>query len=128
MEREHMPCRILVVEDDASVRAPIIELLTEEGFDVAGVTDGAEALAQLSAQPHPALIILDLMMPGMNGWELYQRLQDDPQLAAIPVVVLSAVAAFQQRRGKLDVAAILPKPVDLAELLHVVARFCIATT
>ncbi len=105
MERQQAPCRILVVEDDQAVRTAVSELLAEE--------------------PLPALIVLDLMMPELNGWEFHLRLQQDPRLAAVPVVVLSAVAGFEQRRGKLDVAAMLSKPVDLDQLLQVVARYCI---
>lgn len=124
MERAPAPCTILIVEDDGAVRGPLCELLEDEGYAVVEAADGAEALAALGAMPRPALIILDLMMPGMNGWELYQQLQGDPQLASIPIVVLSAVAAFQQRRGKLDVAAVLPKPVNLSRLQQIVAQHC----
>lgn len=125
MERQHAPCRILVVEDDQAVRTAVSELLAEEGYDVVGASHGAAAFATLAEGPLPALIVLDLMMPELNGWEFHLRLQQDPRLAAVPVVVLSAVAGFEQRRGKLDVAAMLSKPVDLDRLLQVVARYCI---
>ncbi len=123
MEREEQTAQhILVVEDDAVMRGTIAELLEEEGYSVAVASGGEQGLAYLRQSPRPALILLDLMMPAMNGWEFHSQLQHDPTLATIPVVLLSAVADFQRRRGKLDVAAILPKPVNIARLLEVVAQ------
>ncbi len=126
MERELAPCRILVVEDDQAVRMAVGELLAEEGYDVVTASNGATALAILQEEPLPVLVVLDLMMPELNGWEFHLRMQQDARLAEIPVVVLSAVSGFEQRRGKLDVAAILSKPVDLSQLLQVVARYCLS--
>ena len=123
MERqEQVAHHILVVEDDAVMRDSIAELLEEEGYTVAVANGGEQGLAYLQQSPRPSLILLDLMMPAMNGWEFHSQLQRDPSLATIPVVILSAVADFQRRRGKLDVAAILPKPVNISHLLDVITQ------
>lgn len=111
---------ILLVEDDPALRQTITEMLEEEGYNVLAAANGEEGLALLQQVPLPGLILLDLMMPTMNGWELHRQLQDDPMFATIPIVVLSAVAEFQRRRGKLDVAAMLGKPVDMNQLLDVI--------
>lgn len=124
MERATKACQVVVVEDDADVRSALADLLEEEGYAVAVAHNGSAALAALQTLSQPKLIILDLMMPEMNGWELLHQLKADARLADVPVAVLSAVAAFEQRRGKLDVAAVLPKPVDAGQLLQIVARFC----
>ncbi len=71
MQRQLAPCRILVVEDDQAVRAAVSGLLAEEGYDVVGASNGAAALATLAEEPLPALIVLDLMMPELNGWEFH---------------------------------------------------------
>ena len=123
MEREaQVTHHILVVEDDAVMRETIAELLEEEGYSVTVANGGEAGLAYLQQAPRPALILLDLMMPTMNGWEFHSQLQHDPKLATIPVVLLSAVADFQRRRGKLDVAAILPKPVNIPQLLEAITQ------
>ncbi len=123
MERQQYPVRsVLFIEDDPALRETVTEVLEEEGYQVTSVPNGAEGLALLESSLQPGLILLDLMMPTMNGWEFFNQLQQHPQHAAIPVVVLSAVAEFQRRRGKLDVAEILPKPIDISRLLAAVDR------
>jgi len=113
--------RILLVEDDAPLRETLTEILGEEGYEVASAANGAEALALLEAADAPSLILLDLMMPVMNGWELHLALRADPRLAEIPVVVLSARAGVSG--GALpDAAAFLAKPFDAARLLDTVGR------
>src|SRR5215831_14973272 len=82
---------ILIVEDDNDVRSALSELLEEEGFSVEGAHNGREALARLrGGTVHPAVILLDLMMPGMDGWDFRSEQMRDPELAAVPVVVVSA--------------------------------------
>lgn len=123
MERQTQIQRtVLVVEDDPAVRQTITDVLEEEEYNVTTAANGDEALLTLQQAPLPDVILLDLMMPTMNGWELHKHLQEDARLASIPVVVLSAVAGFQQRRGKLDVAAIIPKPVNVTALLDAVEQ------
>jgi CheY-like chemotaxis protein len=113
---------ILVVEDDEAIRAIVTEVLTEEGFDVAGARDGREALEYLHAHRPPKLILLDLMMPVMNGWQFREAQMGDPRLAPIPVVVLTAAAGAFQQAASLEVTDVLCKPLDMPTLLSAIGR------
>jgi CheY-like chemotaxis protein len=116
------PARILLVEDDFAIRETIAELLAEEGYRVTSAANGAEALAMLDESDAPGLILLDLMMPVMNGWEFRRALRDDPRLARIPVVVISASRGAEPR-ASVDADAFLAKPFDATHLLDTVSRF-----
>jgi CheY-like chemotaxis protein len=116
---------ILLVEDNADIRAVLIEFLTDEGYVVCGATHGADALAVLRGTPAlPRLIVLDLMMPVLNGWEFRARQRANPAWAGIPVVVLTASPALLDAYGPMDVATLLAKPLDLDRLLAVVVQYC----
>ncbi len=116
---------VMVVEDDFSIRDILRELLEEEGYRVVWAADGREALARLkAARRPPSLILLDLMMPVMDGWEFRLAQQRDPELARIPVVVISADHALPQKISQLAVEGYLPKPFELATLLDTVQRYC----
>jgi len=109
---------VMVVDDDRDIREAISDSLECAGFDVVQARDGAEAFDLARALP-PSLIILDLMMPRMNGWEFRTRQASDPQLRGVPVIVISAMA------NMLDApmpASFLAKPFDLDRLLHTVDR------
>jgi CheY-like chemotaxis protein len=116
--------RVLVVEDDQDVRDTILDLLSDEGVPAAGMADGASALRFLrAATVKPNLVLLDLMMPGVNGTE-FRRLQlEDPSLANIPVVLLSADVTTESASRSMRVAGYLRKPVKLGQLLEVVRRY-----
>ena len=115
---------VLIVEDDDDIRESLIELLEEEGYVVEGVRDGAEALRNLkAAKTLPGLIILDIMMPGMNGFEFRQAQEADPSLAHIPVVVMTADAHAEAKKLKLGAQALLKKPLQIEELIRIVERF-----
>jgi CheY-like chemotaxis protein len=117
---------ILVVEDDADLRETLAAVLEEEGYAVATAANGREALRYLHECPPPCLILLDLMMPVMNGWEFRQQQQQDPQLSPVPVVVISAVAnPMPPGAPPLDAAEFLTKPVDPQVLLDQVSRHCL---
>ncbi|WP_437591425.1 response regulator [Sorangium sp. So ce1000] len=116
--------RILVVEDDLDIRSILTQLLVFEGYDVEEAADGAEALALLRRDGPPALILLDLMMPIMDGWQLRAELQRDPQLASIPVVIVSADVRVEQEASRLRVAGLLKKPLQIEPLLEMVHRIC----
>src|SRR5437870_1603493 len=109
---------VLVVEDQIDMLQMLVEFLREEGFGAVGAVNGDVALAVLGARLRPSLILLDLRMPAMDGWEFCERLQADPDLAALPVVVLSAVDAdpheLPPRRND---AGYLRKPIDFTALL-----------
>ena len=111
-----MGARILVVDDDAAIREALRDALSDEGYDVVMAADGREALAQMS--PRPALILVDLMMPELDGWELIDELQRTAPLADIPVCVLSAIATHAPPKA----SAVLRKPVKLDELLATIER------
>ena len=86
-----MPKKILVVEDDADNRRIVAKTLSVAGYEIIEATDGIQALAHALAD-RPDLILMDLALPNMDGWEATRRLKSDPQTRAIPVVALTAVA------------------------------------
>ncbi len=106
---------VLVVDDESDIREAVAEVLADEGYVVHGAGDGAEALRKARAV-HPDIVLLDLMMPGMNGWEFRAAQKGDPELSDIPVVVLSALG----RVAGMDAAGFIQKPFDLDELLDAV--------
>jgi CheY-like chemotaxis protein len=111
---------VLIIEDDSEIRACIAEALSYDGYTVAEAQNGLEGLRHARSR-RPDLIILDLMMPTMNGWQFRAAQKRDPTLADIPVIVTSAVAA--ESTGNLsDVAARFAKPFDFATLLAAVER------
>ena len=114
---------VLIVEDDPAIRAVLAETLLDDGYQVLTAENGAEALGAL-AHVHPCLILLDLMLPVMDGFQfrVTQRLM--PSLATIPVVVLSAFPANVETVAELDAAAYLSKPVRLERLVATVERYC----
>jgi two-component system, OmpR family, response regulator CpxR len=109
--------RILVVDDDEITREMLREILTEEGYTVETVNNGRDALEALRLRAPPGVVVLDLMMPVMNGWEVLQEMQQDAALAKIPVVAISASAETRSADG------FLSKPVDYHMLLATVGRF-----
>ncbi len=118
------PRKIMVVEDDFAIRETIAELLEDEGYGVTRASNGAEALERLHDTAETNLILLDLMMPIMDGWEFRSRQRNDPQLADIPVVVLSADNSLEQKVSTLGVEAWLSKPFDVECLLETIDRLC----
>jgi CheY-like chemotaxis protein len=99
-------------------------LLEMEGFLTAGAGNGQEALDYLRAQPLPCVILLDLMMPKMNGFEFRVRQMADAVLAKVPTVILSAISPDQQRQELKAAADYLAKPVRPAQLAQVVRKHC----
>ena len=117
-----MSCRVLVVEDDADLREMMAQILTLEGFEIDTAIDGVDALARLAAGGHPTVILLDMMMPRMDGWAFVSRQAETPAIAGIPVVVVSA--APRDRLRGVRAAAILQKPLNFDELLTAVRAHC----
>jgi CheY-like chemotaxis protein len=118
---------VLIVEDDPDMRESMESVLTYAGHSNAAVADGTEALTWLMGdRPHPCVIVLDLMMPGMNGFELRSRLRADPVLSSIPVLVLTGAGNLADRKGAELQAEILRKPIDLKDLLAAIHRHCAA--
>jgi CheY-like chemotaxis protein len=116
---------VLIVEDDDDIRADLTAILRVKGFTVDEAANGIDALARLREGARPCVIVLDLMMPVMNGWELRQAMMQDPLLAAIPVIVVSGKGRIADEEAQvLAPSAVLVKPFELTELLSLVARFC----
>lgn len=116
---------ILIVEDETPIRSVLTEILEDEGYAVTCVSNGLEALTYLQQQADRTdLILLDLGMPVMNGWEFRERQQRDPALEKIPVIVMSALPNLEQKAASLKVTDCLGKPIDFNRLLGVVARYC----
>lgn len=116
---------ILIVDDDAGIRTSLARLLHLEGFRTAEAAHGAEALEYLRHHPAPCVILLDLMMPTMDGWELHRHLQQDPALARIPVVVISAHVSLADMARSLRAFAYFEKPIELDQLVETVERVCL---
>jgi CheY-like chemotaxis protein len=114
---------VLVVDDDEDIRDVLSVLLETEGFHVDTAKDGVEALAQLKAGPPPDVVLLDMMMPRMDGESLVREMKRDPAVAEVPVVIMSGHSAVREKAKSLAAAACLVKPVEVDELLRVVRRF-----
>ena len=113
---------ILVIDDDADLRETLQLLLDDSGYGVTAVATGQAALERLRAGARPSLILLDLMMPEMNGWQFLERARADSILDSIPVVIMTA------RRKAVDLLPapskeVLHKPFDSSKLLSTVARY-----
>jgi CheY-like chemotaxis protein len=116
---EQLPAKkqILIVEDDLGSRRAMVNVLEDRGYRVAGVGTVAEAMQFLRQNATPQLIVLDLMLPDMEGWDFRHEQKKDPRLAEIPVIAVSAV-------GKLvDVEYSFRKPLDYDQFLRAVQRY-----
>lgn len=109
---------ILVVDDDAAIREVVAEVLEEEGYAVAMAASGEEALAMLDVV-NPALVVLDMRMPVMNGWEFAEQLSSRCD-NRIPILVMTAAVDAAQRAAEIGAAGTLSKPFDLADLIEMV--------
>jgi CheY-like chemotaxis protein len=108
----------LIIEDDLEIREALTEILSSEGYSVRIAKNGKEGLDSLkSVAPLPRLIILDLMMPIMDGWHFRNHQLQDPALAKIPVVVITADGNASQKARTMNAFAGLKKPIDLDEFL-----------
>lgn len=114
---DHAGQRVLIVEDDRDIREALCMLLEEEGYSVYSAENGAVATLLLAGQPPPSLVLTDLMMPVMNGWELIEMLRHDDALSGVPVVVISATADGRLPDG---VRELLQKPASASAILEAV--------
>lgn len=115
--------RILIVEDEPNIVESLSFILQRAGFEVDTVTDGAEALDRVRRQTFSTLI-LDIMLPGMNGFDVLQAIRSDHALAALPVIVLTAKGQANDRKAAeaVGASAFITKPFSNAELVEHVAR------
>lgn len=122
-EPEPAPAReqpdVLVVDDDGALRDGILRLLDDEGLSGVGAEDGAEAMELLDAGLRPRLVLVDLEMPRMNGWAFVRRLEELPAFAALPILVMSGIAAPGFAPPRKNDAGFLKKPLEPSELLRV---------
>jgi CheY-like chemotaxis protein len=115
---------VMVVDDHGDIRETLAMILEDAGFDVVTAADGRDALRQLHDGPRPQLILLDLMMPNMDGWEFRRRQEADTDLSAIPVVLLSGVNDVHRQVLPLHADGYLRKPFDIDTMLEVVRSYC----
>jgi len=115
------PGSVFVVEDDHDVRVAVRLILEDEGYLVDSATDGRRALERLERSDPPDLILLDLMMPGMDGWEFASRLRAHPRLRGIPIVVISAFDELPPP----GIVAFLRKPLRSDAVLQLAERYCL---
>jgi CheY-like chemotaxis protein len=113
-----MSASILVVEDDTDMREILSELLTAEGYRVFSASNGREGLDQLRAGLRPSVVLLDLTMPVMDGWEFRARQTEDPALRSIPIIVTTAMPP--SRVGPMPGVSVLRKPLDLDSLISLI--------
>jgi CheY-like chemotaxis protein len=118
----HRP--LLLVEDDDDVRDAIAASLRDEGYVVAEAGNGRLALEWLQRNADPCLVLLDLWMPVMSGMELREKMVQDPRLAALPLVVVTAAGDGKDRAEEMGAIGYLRKPLDLQDLLATVERYC----
>jgi CheY-like chemotaxis protein len=112
---------VLIIDDEEGIRETFRMALELEGYDVHAAANGKEALEALEQMRRPCLILVDLMMPIMNGWEFTAAVGNDAQLSTIPIVVVTAFADKAQGVLAHDV---LRKPISLDALLAVVHQYC----
>jgi two-component system chemotaxis response regulator CheY len=122
------PFSILLVEDDIDVREALVEALRDKGYEVDTAVDGLQALERLRGGARPGVILLDLMMPRMDGAEFRTAQRADPALAHLPVVLLSADARMDDKARVLDVQGAIRKPIDLVQLTAAIERLRINKT
>ncbi len=116
-----MRCRrVLIVEDDEAIRETLRLSLELEGYQVSTASNGQEAIDTLSGEEAPCVILLDLMMPVMNGWEFIEYTQKDPRLSRIPVLI---VTAYYEQAKKLKADGVIKKPIDLDVLMKTLDRY-----
>ncbi len=115
---------VLVVDDETDLREAICTLLESAGHTALAASNGREALERLRTAGAPCVILLDLSMPVMDGWEFRRVQLDDRELAAIPVIVITADGNAPEKAGRLAAHGFLKKPFLPDELIRTVAKFC----
>jgi len=113
---------VFIIEDDVDTREMLAKFLELEGYQVEIASNGLQALDRLSDGAEASVILLDLMMPVMDGWEFRRHQEKDARLRKIPTIVVSA--AGRERMAQISADAYLSKPVDMDELLTRVSQFC----
>jgi len=116
--------RILIVDDDDDIRETLMLVLKSQGYEVTGAANGREALQYLRGHELPCVVLLDLMMPVMDGWQFREETSRDPSLAEVPLVVLTGGGDNMKRARPLRAAAWLDKPIPLEKLVKTLEQIC----
>jgi CheY-like chemotaxis protein len=111
---------VLIVEDEQDLRELMRDALQMRGYSVVTAEEGTDALRKLDDLGPPCLILLDLLMPGMNGWDFFERLRQRPGFASVPVIIHSSAAS----RAPAGATRVLQKPLAFDRLVSVVAEYC----
>lgn len=122
-------CRtVLLVEDNEMILETFKDLLELEGYETITAKNGIEALAALEKMKHPCLILLDLFMPIMDGFQLIEHLREHDQIASLPIIICSAAGEQTLETTAKQVRGYIKKPVDLDILLNIVRKYCTCQT
>jgi CheY-like chemotaxis protein len=116
-------CLVAIIEDDAEFRTMLRELLEGEQYQVVALANGAEALEALRGDALPNVILLDVSMPVMDGFDFLRFRNEDPELAAVPVVLVTN--AKPHERPTIGVSDVVRKPIDIDEILFAIRRYCV---
>lgn len=119
--------RVLVVDDDAAIRELLSDMLAADGHTAFGAADGFDALSQLADGVQPCVMLLDLLMPHMTGWELVHRLVASDDLRRIPYLVISAERLSRDGEHALDGRQRFEKPLDVGRLMTAIDQSCLAS-
>lgn len=126
MSEQNQCCQsVLVVEDDEDIRTTMVQIIESEGYRTESAVNGHEALELLRRIEKPCLVLLDMMMPIMNGREFLDAIMKDSVLAPIPVLIVSAIADRTSTNGAVG---FLKKPIEIGMVLEMVDRYCRAST
>ena len=117
-------CEILIVDDNADIVDMVRLILESSGYIIRTAANGAEALSELRRAGPARLILLDMMMPVMNGWQFRSEQLRDPTLANIPIVVLTGDGTAREKAAEIGAVAYLKKPVELKLLMDTLALYC----
>lgn len=113
---------IMIVDDDEDIRTTLADMLEDDGHEVVRAENGQRALEALRAGVRPCLILLDLMMPVMDGWAFRAAQQQDPELASIPVVAITA--AGKPVASSIDATEVIQKPFGIDQVRAAIQRYC----
>jgi CheY-like chemotaxis protein len=120
----HAQHEVLVVDDFDPTREAVVAVLEMKGLSARAAESGTEALSMLRGGFRPCVMLLDVRMPGLGGWEVWDRMRQDPELLTIPVVLLSADPADHIRARSVGIREFVEKPIDAAGLVEIVDRHC----
>lgn len=127
-DEEEVRRSVLIVDDDEGIRSLLEEVLESAGYSVLSAPNGLAALELLQKDPLPGVILLDLMMPRMDGWTFRREQRADPRIAGVPIIVTTAVSREEQDLNTLRAVAYLGKPFNLKLLLHLVSLYATPRT